>query len=540
MDEVLERGRWAFARRAWVEAYDALSDADGVAPLAIEDLERLATAAYLLGHDDESADLLARAHRESLGAEDVGPAARAAIWLGLQLLDRGEEARAGGWLGRAHSVLADEPECAEHGLLLVPQVLGSLDDDPAGAYELSTRAETLGRRFADPDLEALGRLGRGEALIRLGDTDQGAALLDEAMVAVDAGEASPIVVGILYCAVIDACRAMFDLRRAQEWTEALREWCEAQPDLVPFRGQCLVYRSEILQLRGEWADAIQEAHRAQERLSHPPGQPAVGMALYRRGELHRRRGELAEAEEAYRLATDHGHDPEPGLALLRLAQGKLDGAVATIRRASGEVASDVERARLLGPAVEIWLAAGHVKEARGAADELATISGRFGMPALDGEAARADGLVRLAEGDPGGALPALRQALVAWRELAAPYEAARVRTLIGRACLELGDEETAQIELEAARKAFAELGARPDLAHVDALVGRTPTGPGGLTPREVEVLRLVAAGRTNRGIAADLVISERTVARHLSNIFTKLGLTNRAAATAYAYEHELV
>ncbi len=384
-------------------------------------------------------------------------------------------------------------------------------------------------------------MGRGRTSIFLGRTAEGVALLDEAMVAVTAGEVSPIIAGDIYCSVIEACQEIFDLRRAQEWTAALGEWCEAQPDLVLYRGQCLVHRAEIMQLHGTWSDAMHEAERACERLAQPPGQPAIGAALYQVAELHRLRGEFVKAEDAYRRASQHGREPQPGLALLRLAQGQVDAARATIRRVVDEAQDRVTRSRLLAPYVEILLASGDVDAARAAADELSEIASNLDAPLLRAAAAHSQGAVLLAEEDAPAALAALRDAGAAWQELEAPCEAARVRVLVGLACRRLGDEDTAAMELDAARQAFGELGAAPDLAHVRELSREAvPGDAGGLTSREVEVLRLVATGKTNRAIADELFISEKTVARHISNIFTKLGLSSRSAATAYTYEHGLV
>jgi DNA-binding CsgD family transcriptional regulator len=402
-------------------------------------------------------------------------------------------------------------------------------------------AAGVGERRGDPDLAALGRVGAGRARIRLGDAGAGVALLDEVMVAVETGELSPIVVGDLYCTVLEGCQELFDLRRAQQWTEVLAGWCAAQQDLVPYRGQCLLHRAELLALHGAWPDALEEARRAAGRFLEPTGHPAAGEAAYQQGELHRLRGEAAEAEAAYRQASRWGREPQPGLALLRLAQGQAAAAGAAIRRALDEAGDPPTRARLLPAQVEIALAGGDVAAARAAAGELAGVAAGLEAPLLVATAAAAEGAVLLAEGDPRAALAPLRGAWTAWQELEAPYEAARAREGIGLACRALGDQDSAAMELDAARWAYQRLGAAPDLARVEALAGGGPAGAaGGLTARELEVLRLVATGQTNRAIAAELVLSERTVDRHVSNILTKLGVPSRAAATAWAYEHGLV
>jgi DNA-binding CsgD family transcriptional regulator len=542
----LDRGRDAFRRQAWAEAMTALRAAEREAALEPKDLERLAVALYLVGRDADSVEAWTRAHHEWLLAGDAARAARCAFWLGLGLDITGQHAPAAGWFERARR-LVDEAgvEGVERGYVLVPAALQSLlvTGDPATALAAFEGVAAIGDRFADPDLMTLARLGRGHALVMLGDRAEGLANLDEAMVAVTAGEVTPLLAGLVYCAVIEICHETFDLRRARDWTEALTRWCAGQPDLEPYRGHCLVHRAEILLMDGAWAEAMTEAELACERLSRPPGQPAVGAACYQRGELHRLRGELAQAEDAYRQASHWGRPPQPGLALLRLAQGRVGPASTSIGRAIDEAPDPQVRAKLLPAHVEIALAAGDVEAARAAADELSEIAADLDAPYLTAVAAHSAGSVLLADGDARGALVALRSAHAAWQALGAPYDAARTRLVIGRACRALGDEDGAALELDAAEAEFRRLGAAPDLATVRDAAERHPASTraaSGLSRRELQVLGRVATGRTNREIAADLVISDKTVARHVSNIFAKLGVSSRSAATAYAYEHDLV
>jgi DNA-binding NarL/FixJ family response regulator len=365
------------------------------------------------------------------------------------------------------------------------------------------------------------------------------ALLDEIMVTLLVQQLSPVMVGIAYCHVIDMCQGMFELGRAREWTAALTRWCDSQPGLVPYRGNCLVHRCEIFQLQGAWGEALDAAERACEWLAGPAQWDSLGSAYYQLGEIQRLRGEFAPAEDAYRQASRAGRDPEPGMSLLQLAQGRVRVAAAAIRRALDEAEDALDRARVLPAHVEIMIAAEHVEAAREGASELGTISDELHAPLyLHALTAQATGAVLLAEGDARGALQQLRKAHAAWRDLDAPYQVARAREMTGLACQALQDDASAQLELDAARLVFEELGAAPDLARVGALA-RTRKGAGGLTARELEVLQLIASGKSNRAIARHLVISEKTVARHISNILTKLGLSSRTEAAAFAYTHGL-
>ena len=541
MDE-LERGRGAYDRRAWAEARDALTAADRSAGLGAEDLELLASVAFMLGRDDEFVAVLERAHHAHLADGATRRAARCAFWLGMNLFVRGEVGRATGWLGRAQRLLANEPECAEQGYLLLPVMFRlEASGDFAEAAAKAGEASAIGQRFGDLDLFALAIHAQGQMLIRDGRVQDGLALLDEAMLAVTGGELSPIVNGLVYCGVILACQQVYEHRRAQEWTAALARWCEEQEDLVAFTGRCLTHRAEIMQVGGAWEEALAEARRAASRLLESGNRPAAGLAFYRQGELHRLRGELDAAEDAYREASGCGWEPQPGRALLRLAQGRQDDAAASIRRALAETTEQVKRAALLPAHAEIMLAAGELEEARLACRELEAIAASFESTMLAAIVAQTQGAVALAGDNPEAALIALRRASQLWQELEAPYDVARARFLVARACRALGDADASALELEAAAAVFRELGAAPDLARLEEVARQAVArAPDGLTARELEVLRLVASGRTNRQIAQTLVISEHTVARHLQNIFAKLGLSSRTAATAYAFEHQLV
>jgi len=524
----------------WRATYERLAARDADAPLAPPELLELAVAAYLLGKDSESVATLIRAHQGFVRSRDLRQAAGVAARLALIAVNAGDVAQTAGWMSRATRLLDEYGEpCPERGhLLMAAARLSLMNRKIDEAHTQFAEAAAIGEQFGDADLTNLSRHGVGRTLIELGDIEQGVALLDEVMVAVMAGEVSTIYAGIIYCSVLSACSDLFDLGRAREWTRALTGWCAAQPDMVPYRGECLVHRAEITSLRGVWPDALNEALLACERLSEPPGQPAFGAALYQLAELHRLRGDLEQAEDAYRKAAATGRSPFPGLALLRLAQGRRDDATASIGRVLQEARHRRVRAKLLAAAVEILLADGDVAAARRCADELTTVADTVKTPLLKAMSADAHGAVLLADGDATTALSVSRTAWNLWRELEVPYQAARTQVLISHACRALGDNDSADVELDAARRIFAQLGAKTDLERPQEPV-RTEEHGSGLTARELQVLRLVATGQSNRAIAARLQLSEKTVARHLSNIFNKLGVSSRAAATAYAFTHQL-
>ncbi|MGH3735787.1 MAG: LuxR C-terminal-related transcriptional regulator [Micromonosporaceae bacterium] len=538
----LEQARKAHRQEAWAEALEGFTAVDAVTPLGIDDLERLGETAQVLGRGTEAAQAMQRAYQCHVDAGEINDALRCAYWLFDILVFRGEFAHAGGWLARAQRRAESEPDCPGHGYLLIPEAerLDRAGDYPA-AYAAATRAAELGRQGEDADLVTVATHIQGRVRIKQDRLGEGLALLDEAMLAITAGETTPRVTGWIYCSTIATCHEVHEVRRAREWTTALNLWCDDRPQFTgAYSGICRVHRSELLQLGGEWPDAVREAELACRYLTQGYGEIVAGMAFHQLGELQRLRGELSQAEQSYRRASEYGWETQPGCALLWLAQGKVDSAVAAIRRALGESSDRLTRSRLLPAYVEIMVTANDLVAAREAATELAEIADAYRTPALDARAGQSRGTVLLADGDPESALPALRQAWRLWRDLDAPYEAARTRVMVGLACRDLHDEDTAVMEWDAARQVFEQLGAAPELSRVAALTDRQPTRePSGLSPREIEVLRLVAAGKTNHAIATELFLSEKTVARHLSNIFTKLGVGSRTAAAGYAFEHGL-
>lgn len=539
---LLSVGHAAFQRGDWAEAHEALTVACGEGPPRPDDLRLLAIAAFLVGDETGFMGALQGAHQAAGEAGDAAGAARDAFWIGFHLANRGELARANGWFARCSRWAERAGEdCAERACLLLPRAVHCVG---TGEFETAARVAgecaAIAERHADNDLLALALHVQGRALLRQERVAEGLRLLDEAMVSVTTGELSPQVTGLVYCGVIGACREVWALGRAHEWTAALAEWCAAQPDIVPYAGECRVYRAEVLQFHGEWTTAMDEAVGARDAFEHGSTPGGVGLAWYRIAELHRLRGDYTAAEEAYQAANLSGREPQPGLALLRLAEGRAAAAEATLSRSLAETSDPLRRARLLPAYLETLTEAGAIEAAHAACVELAEIARRFSAGTLTTLAEQMEGAIALAEGDPETAVGPLRSALRSWRETDAPYDEARTRVLLGLACRSLGDMDGAALEFEAARAAFERMGATPDVAKVDALLRGRPRGNAyGLTPRELEVLQQLATGRTNRAIAERLFISEKTVARHVANIFAKIGVSTRAAATAFAYENDL-
>jgi DNA-binding NarL/FixJ family response regulator len=545
MSRTLQDARAAYGRRDWPRACELFTAARAEADLSADDLYALSDAAWWVGDNAELFRSCEAAYARYLEEGQPCRAATAATDIAVVHFLRGDEAPASGWISRASRLLQDQPEAAEHGYLLylleVEGPLGGIVAAQPGAADTllasARRVQAIGRRHADPTLVAAGLLGEGRTLVKTGRVAEGLALLDEAMLAALADTLSPPWTGNIYCNLIEAAEELGDLRRAREWTDALTRWLATMPASVVFTGICRVHRSRVQQAAGAWDEAEREAARVCAEVGHLHV-AAAAKAHYQVGEIRRLRGDAAGAEAAYQQAHRLGRDPQPGLALLRLAQGRIDAAAASIRTALLADHDRLRRAGLRAAHVEIALASGRLDEAATACGELEAIAAQYGSSGLEVAARHARGALLLAEGRAADALPVLREACRTSTELAAPYDCARVRVLLARAYGMLDDAEASSRELEAALEAFERLGAVEDLRLAAALRGPRPL-PGGLTPREAEVLALVASGRTNRAIAAELAVSEKTVARHLANIYAKLGVTSRTAAAAFAFEHGL-
>ena len=560
----LGRARELHLESRWAEACDEFAAADRLEPLAAEDLEAFAEAAQVLGRGEEALRTLRRAFQARVEAGDIDRAVTTAFWLWQALIINAEFARANGWVAQvrrlAHDRLAQQgpaevlpgQELAarqnrpvpidDNGWLLVTDAysLIAVADYQAAAHLLA-RASEVASRQGQTDLVAFATTVWGRALIKAGRLKDGLSRLDEAMLSVIDRDTSPRATSMLYCSAIATCHEAREFGRAREWTLALGTWLDSLPRFGgAYFGNCRIYRSRLMCLCGAWREALDEVAVVCDDLGGGYGQLVAGHAFYQLGEMHRLLGN-PEAEEAFRRAGEYGAPTQPGLALLRLAHDDIDTAVVGIRRALTETKGQIERLELLTAGVTVLLAAGDLDAARAAVAELVLIARVYDTPSVQAEVAAARGAVALAEGDAATALPLLRSAARWWREIEAPHPVAILSVLIALACRSLGDEEAAQLELQSARATFAHLGARPDLHRVETLLHPAQhLGLRGLTAREIQVLRLIAAGKSNHAIAKDLFLSERTVHRHVSNIFDKLGVHSRTAAAAYAIQHHIV
>jgi DNA-binding CsgD family transcriptional regulator len=547
-----EHAREAASSHDWQDAYETLARADKTSRLAAEDLELLATSAFLTGNREESRRARMRAYHIYVQRGETRQAARCAMRIGLDRISTSEITRAGGclpasisgcaaWRARASVHLADDLEGAEQGYLLVTEAYEQLafGGNPDGAARSAARAAEIGRRHEEPDLVAFALVIEGRGLARSGRVEEGMERLHDATAEAVSGDVSPPIAGIVLASAVETAGEVFDVARLEEWVDLLARWCDTQKGLVVFRTREMVYRSGLLLVRGDWDDVQDLAMQAAERAVAEDDPVLAGVARYQVGEVHRLHGKAEAAQKMYDEAGRLGHDPLPGLALLHMAEGDNSAAAASLARALAEEQDSLRRARLLPAHVEILLASSDFSALAEMAEELADIATTYGGPVLEATAAQTRASVLLAEGQPLAALELCRRASRVWQHFDLPFEEARARVLIARSCRALNDETTARMELETARSIFDRLQARPRLAEVASLLSEHPRSAHGLTVRELEVLRLVAAGETNAEIAKALVVSVRTVDTHVSNILTKLGVSTRSGATAYAHRHGL-
>lgn len=539
---LLDQADAAYRRRDWRDAFALYEAAAAEAALAVADLERMATIAGMLNRDDLFVAASERAYDLARAEDQTDRAARLAFFLSFRLIMLGETGRAGAWRRRAQDlVAASEREISASGFLLLDKARGEMTaGDPDAAEATMTEAIAIGERTGDAECATFSRTVLAQVLIRLGRAEDALAALDEAMLAASGGALGPVMTGLVYCNVIAACNKLHEHGRSREWTGAMARWCDAQPQMVEFHGICRIHRAEVLELCGAWSEAVAEAQRAAAATGDGPDAMVRAGASYQQGEVARMQGRYGDAERHYTEASRCGRDPQPGLALLRLAQGRAYQALSALRRAVESSSDDLMRARLLPAMVEVALEAKDAATALASATDMARIAATYRTVLLGAMADQAEGTVALAEGRAAESIEPLRRAFDTWNEFGAPFIAARVRMCLGAACAALGDEDGARLERQAAMICFAELGAAPDLARAAALVRQRPGGRDALSPRESEVMRRVADGETNHAIAEALGLSEKTVERHVSNIFDKFGVSSRAAATAHALRNDLL
>ncbi|WP_020386066.1 helix-turn-helix transcriptional regulator [Kribbella catacumbae] len=533
----LARARELHHASRWAEACTEYAAADAEEPLCVEDLQAFAEAAQVSARGDEAVALLHRVFEQRVSADELEDAAQVAFWLWWVLLNTNEVVQASGWLKQTSRILG--PELAGSLWLRIPEAMFQ------AATGNRSRAGELLRAIVD---EGQGEVVPwalcmwGQTLIEDGRLEDGLDRLEEAMAILRNQGLSPRVTPWIYCAAVRGCCVARDFARARDWNRSMARWLDSLSSVGgAYLGNCRIYRSRLMSLNGAWPDAVDEIAAVCADLDGYTGW-VCGHAFYQLGEVRRLRGEWDAAEGAYRRAAEHGCPTQPGLALLRLGEGELDAASAGVRRALTEVAATPDRLDLLKAAVTIYLEQGDIEAARVAVTEFEELTEDLTMPVIDAERCAVRGALSLSEGDPVGALPLLRRAVATWQDQDAPHERAQVNVLIGQACRALADQDGARLEFSAARETFERLGARPDLARLDRIIAATDAGAGtsGLTPREIEVLCLIARGKANRAIANELHLSERTVHRHVSNIFTKLDVDSRTAAVAYGIRHGIV
>lgn len=533
----LDAARALLDRHDWEQAFALLTAGDGSSDPDWQDA--LAEAAWWMGDIDACIAARERAYAAFEETGDTRSAGGCAVWLFEHHCFRAQPSIGSGWLRRARRALEGDEGCVEYGQLLSresQQAHGTGDLDRATT--LAQASVELGRRLREANLEAVGLEAIGRILIDQGHPAEGLAHLDEAMLFALEGRLDAYTTGRIFCSLVSACEMLGDIQRAAEWTDAVASWADQHPVSL-FPGLCRVHRAGLLQWRGEWMQAEEEARRACAELEGI-NLPNAAAGFVKIGEIRRRIGDYDGAEEAFRRAEELNGQAWADIALLRLSQGRHQAAAATISRALEEAgANRLTRGKLLAAHVQIMVATGELDAAASGATELDEIAADFESPVLLAAAATAHGRVRLAVGDSGGACASLQEALSRWTELDAPYEVATTRSLMGQACRQAGDEDGAEGSFTAAEEIFERLGAATDVQLTRGFRGDVDL-PCGLSQREAEVLRLVAGGHTNRQIAAELFLSEKTIARHISNIFTKIQVRSRAAATAFAFEHRLM
>ena len=539
MDDALTAARDVLARHDWQAARDAAAFATVDTPaLEAERADLLAEAEWWLGRLDECIEARQQAYRlfDELG--EHRRAGQCAVWLWEHYAITARPANASAWLRRARRSLEGDNECAAYGALLLREAeVAHAGGDLDRASALATDVIALARDLRSADLEAEALQTNGRVLIDQGDVAEGMGHLDEAMLFAVEGRLGPYSTGKVYCSLISACEDVGDYDRAAEWTEATMRWADRHPFAI-FPGICRVHRAVVLKRRGDLAEAEREAALACEELAHSHvGNSAAAYAEV--GDIRRRLGQLDESEAAFARAQEISGQACAPLALLRLAQGRVDAARAIVTSCVRNTTNPLSRAALLPAFAHVAIAAGDLDAARDASVELDQIAADYANPEHAAAALSTRGRLQLAQGDAPAACDTLRHAVDRWRDLNVPYEVATAQTLLGQALREAGDEDAATESFAAAAKLFNQIGARLD---AQRLTDRAPPPvlPARLTEREVEVLQLVAAGLTNNEIASALYLSAKTVSRHLSNIFTKIGVTSRAGATAFAFEHGLV